>query len=638
MYRRAVAHHQIAFERARWKLLHAKWLAISMNNVASMHWQLTENDEALRWYERAVNIRKQLAEDNPATPDLWESLFAAYQTIVDAQHRLKRPTEAARWQQLARAAMERIPREGPSNLCLLARARARCAEAVAWGKEELTNEEKAEQQRGVDLSVEALRQAAAAGLEDVKTAMDNKELAVLRSRPDYQALVAKVEASAQQAAMAKVQAAMAKVALQKKKAKADPENRQTQADLAASQRTLGMFFFGRGDSDGAIQAFQQALALRQRLVDAEPKNPIRHADLAATLIELGDVHWQLHHHREGSLHWQRAREVLETGITCVNKDTPEAEQVVSGWRNLGFAYVKAGLFSEAAACYDRVLKFDPLNTDVRIFHSCAVMRLHSGDIAGYRQTCQDWDKVHVNEMWMNGIWSSIWSGRSLEDPQKLVKRAEDFLAASDNPHFWQHVLALANYRAGRFKEALVHASMENQLSPFEAGSYTTYPVQAMAHHRLGETAKAREWLEKANQAVHRQNPLAQAIDAANVLPDQFSKHKDGAAWHTLLVLVAEANDLILGHRGEADCLDHLHQAYVRTKLGESKKAEEEFQAAVRGHDKDASAWLARGRVYLLLGDKDRARADFAKAHQLKPDDPQIQKEYEASGGKEKDGR
>ena len=54
--------------------------------------------------------------------------------------------------------------------------------------------------------------------------------------------------------------------------------------------------------------------------------------------------------------------------------------------------------------------------------------------------------------------------------------------------------------------------------------------------------------------------------------------------------------------------------------------------------KDASAWLARGRVYLLLGNKERAKGDFAKAHELNPDDPQIQKEYEASGGKEKGGR
>jgi hypothetical protein len=41
---------------------------------------------------------------------------------------------------------------------------------------------------------------------------------------------------------------------------------------------------------------------------------------------------------------------------------------------------------------------------------------------------------------------------------------------------------------------------------------------------------------------------------------------------------------------------------------------------------------------LLLGDKERAKAVFARAYELKPDDLQIQKEYEASGGEKKNGR
>jgi Flp pilus assembly protein TadD len=82
----------------------------------------------------------------------------------------------------------------------------------------------------------------------------------------------------------------------------------------------------------------------------------------------------------------------------------------------------------------------------------------------------------------------------------------------------------------------------------------------------------------------------------------------------------------------------VHRAYLHTKLGESKKADEEFQAAIRGRAKDAKVWLARGRVHRLLDDKERAKADFARAYELNPDDPQIQKEYEASREEKKDGR
>jgi tetratricopeptide (TPR) repeat protein len=159
---------------------------------------------------------------------------------------------------------------------------------------------------------------------------------------------------------------------------------------------------------------------------------------------------------------------------------------------------------------------------------------------------------------------------------------------------------------------------------------------------LRHGAEARKWLEQANQEWRRLSPLAQSIQAANVLPFRdppwWRYESFWHDWTTFEILLTEANASILSHRGEADCLDLLHRAYLHTKLGESRKADEEFQAAVRGRAKDASAWLARGRVYLLLGDKERAKADFAKAYEQNPDEPQIQKEYEASRGEKKKSR
>jgi tetratricopeptide (TPR) repeat protein len=158
----------------------------------------------------------------------------------------------------------------------------------------------------------------------------------------------------------------------------------------------------------------------------------------------------------------------------------------------------------------------------------------------------------------------------------------------------------------------------------------------MAHHRLGHGDEARQWLEKATQEWRRLSPLPRAPGDRTILPS--TSEALVRSWHDWIVfeiLLSEANALILGHRSEADCLDLLHQAYLHTKLGDFKKADEEFQAAVRGRAKDAKAWLARGRVYRLLGDKERAEADFAKAYELNRDDAQIQKEYEASRGEKK---
>jgi tetratricopeptide (TPR) repeat protein len=162
----------------------------------------------------------------------------------------------------------------------------------------------------------------------------------------------------------------------------------------------------------------------------------------------------------------------------------------------------------------------------------------------------------------------------------------------------------------------------------------------MVHHRLGHAVEARQWLEKATQEWRTLSPLAASIAASNLMPFSpwYQEQWFWQDWPVYELYLAEATTLILGHRTEADCLNHLHRAYVYTKLGDSEKADEELQAAVAGRSKVPSAWLARGRVYRLFGDKERARADFAKAHELAPDDPQVQKEYEALGGKEKSDR
>jgi tetratricopeptide (TPR) repeat protein len=373
-------------------------------------------------------------------------------------------------------------------------------------------------------------------------------------------------------------------------------------------------------------------------------------------------------HREGSLEWQRAQKTLETDIAdriarkrqqtlqaLTGYETAKLENgmgdptnvytsyyaitkpVFSLWLTLGFAYVKAGLWAEAADCYAQRLNFDalpPLQTgpppeSERL--DTALLRLQAGDIIAYRQACKAMqglleksakpDPLH--------IWACALDCQAEVDPKQLVHWAEQAVAANSAESPW-HVLALACYRAGRLKDALGHADQSNALTNWP-GRNVNWPLLAMIHHRLGHTDEAGKWLAKANQEWRKLSPLARAIDSPTALPS--GPWYQTTEWHDWLVfqhLLTEANTLILGQRGDADCLDLLHRAYLHTKTGETKKADEEFQAAVNGREKVASAWLARGRVYRLLGDKAHAKADFAKAHELDPKDPEIQKEYEGS--------
>jgi tetratricopeptide (TPR) repeat protein len=391
----------------------------------------------------------------------------------------------------------------------------------------------------------------------------------------------------------------------------------------------------------ALRAATAERALQEKKVATDPKNTQLRADLAGTVITLGGLHWQMGRFSEGAREWQRAANVLEDGIANLDAGAPDAQQILARWRAMGSEYVCAGLWTKASACYDR--EFERGNPQDAREHwlTPALLRLLSADLNGYRQVCGGLrERIEKNAQYEDYMWACSLDNRAGVDPALLVKGAEQVVATHYQP-WLRHVLALAYYRAGRFEDAAA-AALESDKAQSWPGRNTNWPVLAMAHHRLGHTDEARKWLEQANREWRERSPLSKAIDAPNVLP---MSSDDARFWQTIWqdwgifqLLLAEANSLILGDRGEADCLDHLHQAYVRTKLGEPRKAEEEFQAAVRGRDKDAGAWLARGRVYMLLGDKERAQADFVKAQELNSKDPQVQKEYGASAAKEKGGR
>jgi tetratricopeptide (TPR) repeat protein len=428
------------------------------------------------------------------------------------------------------------------------------------------------------------------------------------------------------------------LAEQKKQAADDPDDRAWQADLAAGQHAFAMVQLGQGKLDEAEQMVRQAVATRERLAQGEPKNLIRLGELADTWMLLGNLLWRKGRFAEGAQSWQKTARALEAR-TNLDADARGAQETSARCRALGFTYIKAGLWSEATACFERLP-----GQDWDCCHT-AILQLRTGNIAGYRQTCRAvrglLEKAEKPEQIYGGyLWTCALDNRAEVDAEQLHQKAKQVEEAY-HQNWLQFLRALAGYRAGRFEEALAWATKSNASASW-AGRNMNWPVLALAHHRLHHDGEARKWLEQANLEWRRLSPLAQSIQAANVLPfhdPPWWQHEH--YWHdwiTFELLLTEANALILGQGGEADCLELLHEAYLRTKLGENEKANALFQAAVHGRAKEAGAWLARGRVYLLLDDKEPAKTDFARAHELNPDDPQIQKEYEASRGEKKNGR
>jgi tetratricopeptide (TPR) repeat protein len=87
-------------------------------------------------------------------------------------------------------------------------------------------------------------------------------------------------------------------------------------------------------------------------------------------------------------------------------------------------------------------------------------------------------------------------------------------------------------------------------------------------------------------------------------------------WAFFLCLRQEAIATVTGQPAPADPWQHLNRGRVYVKLGESDKAEAEFQAAVKAQPDDPRIWLARSRIYAGLGKQAEAQADRAQATQL----------------------
>ncbi len=86
-------------------------------------------------------------------------------------------------------------------------------------------------------------------------------------------------------------------------------------------------------------------------------------------------------------------------------------------------------------------------------------------------------------------------------------------------------------------------------------------------------------------------------------------------------LLREAHRAISGGPLPDSPYERMFRGRVLLALGETEKAEAEFEAAVALRPDDAELWLTRARIFADLGRKDRAAADRIKAQVLKGDDP-----------------
>src|SRR5262249_19769090 len=141
------------------------------------------------------------------------------------------------------------------------------------------------------------------------------------------------------------------------------------------------------------------------------------------------------------------------------------------------------------------------DTSSRWFH-LALLSVHLGDQEGYHQVCQGmrarFGETTIRAFARELIRTCVLDPDPGADAAARVELAD--LVVADGPTFGYHryLLGIAKYRAGRHEEAVRWLRDSLKADP---AWLLPYPVLAMAHHRLGQAAQARQALEAAERVL-----------------------------------------------------------------------------------------------------------------------------------------
>jgi tetratricopeptide (TPR) repeat protein len=116
-------------------------------------------------------------------------------------------------------------------------------------------------------------------------------------------------------------------------------------------------------------------------------------------------------------------------------------------------------------------------------------------------------------------WTCVPCADAVADWAKPLQLAEKAHAGDGKSFEKIHSLGAVLYRAGRFKEAakrLTEAEAAFQHTPSTRSTIVyNWLFQAMTHQRLGRSAEAASWLEKAVRAIDEPAPESAQDPAAN---------------------------------------------------------------------------------------------------------------------------
>jgi tetratricopeptide (TPR) repeat protein len=650
MYLRAVEHGEAAFARAPQVLIFGLFLGTQYRNVGLMLRTLGRPDEAVRASRRTIEHWRRLVRENPAVPVFRGRLYAECLDLARFLVARGRKAEAAEPFRLAAAVLEDQPRKTGGDLYNLACARAQAAAAIGEGPGGPTAEDRQERDRLIAGALDALRQSIELGSQTAQHIRTDADLAILRGRADFQALVARKQAEEDAAALArrgdaatpeeKLKAGRELLAARAKLAEADPRSRRHRADLAASQHAIGQVLADLDRLAESETTLKEALAVREALAGEEPANVRYRLDAGWTHLVLGTVHWKAQRLAQADREWTAGLRVMDEALRDESDDSPARIELDNARIDVADKLLPLGLRAEAGDLLDRVFRRNPAGLaqrDGRFWYLHAALRLLAGDSAGYRASCAAFARQFQNVDNKSNLYRACGSGpHALDDLKALVAQVE----------------------ADRAR----HAGHRAEAGPIRNA--------AMIHARAGQAAKALEILQGgpanlANQPANAallaviQQQLGHEEEARRAL-GQADEFEDAQFWFRLEgqanAMTPEAIDELLGREllrreahirldgkpGEDPPCALLFRGGVLGRLGRDAEAERAFAAAQAARPGDPQVLAALARLLAEQGREAQSRQAWSRAFDAletalsaRPDDPvllRIRAEFHARRG------
>jgi tetratricopeptide (TPR) repeat protein len=301
----------------------------------------------------------------------------------------------------------------------------------------------------------------------------------------------------------------------------------------------------------------------------------------------------------------------------------------SVWIERGDLYARLGLWDLAAADFVRQRELGEPDATMPWYRH-ALLRLYIGDAGGYRKLCRRMRERFsgtVNPVFASEVIRTCILAPGPDTDAQLLELAQHALNDS-GPWYGLYLLGMAQYRAGQFAPAVRQLRESLRRHPDWAARALSYPGLAMAHHRLGQTAEARQALEAAAKAIdlwtqeryqaQDWRPWVQHLGAVPSWPIAWWE------WLECRLYYHEARVLIDGSPPRDDPRLHVLRARAFAGLGWADKAVPVYDAALKLSPQDAQIRLEahrnRGYSYAGLRQWGKAAAEFARACELRPDD------------------